>query len=76
MNVILDAIGLPPCDDIQKARKMIREACEKDRTVRENIDEVIHLAVNIVHGKEDEQEINMSRVSQLLPVENIKSFVS
>ena len=33
IDLVLDTLGLPPCDDIYKARKMIRDAVKKDRMI-------------------------------------------
>ena len=33
IDLVLDTLGLPPCDDIYKGRKMIRDAVKKDRKV-------------------------------------------
>ena len=31
LDIVLDTLGLPPCDDIHIARKMIRDTVKKDR---------------------------------------------
>ena len=31
LDIVLDTLGLPQCDDIYRARKMIRDAVENDR---------------------------------------------
>ena len=73
MSLVLDTIGLPPCDDIYEASKMIRARCERDRNVMKHINEVIKLATNIVYGGGDEvasgsnPSINTSRESELEP---------
>ena len=57
LDIVLDTLGLPPCDDIQKARTLIRKAVRKDRNLQEHIDDVIKLASNIVYGTEDNDEV-------------------
>ena len=56
LDHVLDTLGLPPCDDIQKARKVIRDAVDSDRTFQKHIDEVIKLATNIVYDKREKKE--------------------
>ena len=38
IDLVLDTLGLPPCDDISEAREMIREAIKNDRRVQNNIE--------------------------------------
>ena len=33
LDLVVDALSLPPCNDINIARKMIRDAVEKDTNV-------------------------------------------
>ena len=70
MDLILDAIHLPPCDDIYVARKMVRQAVKRDRKVKAHINEVIKLATDIVYKDSEEDE---SEESQLIPIEDIRS---
>ena len=70
MDLILDAIHLPPCDDIYVARKMVRQAVKRDRRVKAHIDEVIKLATGIVYKDSEEDKVEES---QLNPIEAIRS---
>ena len=54
LSLVLDTLGLPPCDDIFKARKMIRDQVKRDGSVKKYIEEVIKLAYNIAKGRGDE----------------------
>ena len=53
LALVLDTLGLPQCDDIYRARKMIRDAVERDREAKKEIDLVIKLATNVVYEKKD-----------------------
>ena len=53
LDLVLDTLGLPECDDIYRARKMIREAVENDRSVQKEIDLIIKLSINVVYEKRD-----------------------
>lgn len=53
LDIVLDTLGLPQCDDIYKAREMIRDAVNQDRWFQEYIDKIIKLASNIVYGVGD-----------------------
>ena len=53
MNLILDTLGLPPCDDVHEARRKVREIVRNDREVQFEIDEIIRLSANIAYGIED-----------------------
>ena len=52
LNLVLDTLGLPQCDNIFEARKMIHEEVKKDRTVQKHIDEIIKLSYNMIHHPE------------------------
>ena len=53
MDLILNTIGLPSCDNALKARRIIKEAIQKDRHVQANIDEVAKLAADMVYSDEE-----------------------
>ena len=53
LDLVLDTLGLPECDDIYRARKMIREAVENDKSVQKEIDLIIKLSINVVYEKRD-----------------------
>ena len=53
LDLVLDTLGLPECDDIYRAREMIRKAVEKDRSVQKEIDLIIKLSINVVYEKRD-----------------------
>ena len=78
LDLVLDTIGLPECNNINEGRQMIRDAVSKDRNIEKCIDEVIKLASNIVYGKEDQESVDShhSIESQLEQIESIKSFVT
>ena len=77
IDLILDTIGLPPCNDINKASKMIREAVKKDTRLKRHIDEVIKVCSDIVYnpGSEHAEELNMSFENKE-PIEAVKSYVA
>ena len=71
LDIVLDILGLPPCDDIHEIRIMIRDVVENDRKVKMHIDEIIKLAANIVYGNEDK-----GTEEQLEQIASIKNFVT
>ena len=78
IDLVLDTLGLPACDDIHVGRRMIREAVRNNRMFQENIGEIIKLASNIAYGKEDQsaEGSNHSIERQIEQIESIKSFVT
>ena len=56
MNLILDTLGLPPCDDVHEARRKVREVIQNDREVEAKINEIIRLSANIAYGIEDKED--------------------
>ena len=49
MNLILDTLGLPACDDVYEARRKVREVIRNNREVHARIDEIIKLSANIAY---------------------------
>ena len=56
MNLILDTLGLQPCDDVHEARRKVREVIQNDREVEAKINEIIRLSANIAYGIEDKED--------------------
>ena len=77
IDLILDTLGLPPCDDIHKARKMIRKAINNNRNVQKHIKEVIKLSYGVIHHPEKDLKIELDISSENWEeVEAIESFVA
>ena len=55
IDLVLDTLSLPKCDNIYEARNMIRTAVNQDRDVQKHIDEIIKLSYNMIHHPEPEE---------------------
>ena len=71
LDIVLDILGLPQCDDIHETRIMICDAVKNDRKVKQYIDEIVMLAANIVYGNKDK-----GTEEQLEQIQSIKNFMT